>query len=63
MFNFIFNFNMSDFSTTMESLYKQSYDNGFYSNETIAGFVRTGSIGPDAYKRITSKDYAERTID
>lgn len=55
-------FNLAMFADTMESLYKLSYDAGFYTNETIASFVKMGTIGPDAYKRITGEDYvAEST--
>lgn len=55
----MFNFDFSSISAVLEQLYKSSYDAGFYNKETIAGFVKGGSIGPDAYKRITGDDYVK----
>lgn len=55
MFNF--NFDWSKSMAAMESLVKQSYDWG----APIEGFVQTGAIDSDTYKKITGDDYNGET--
>lgn len=53
--------NIEQFRAGFELLYRNCYNWGYFTKETIAGFVKLGTIGPDAYKRITGDDYHETT--
>lgn len=57
----MFSIDFSSIYKTMEKLYKASYDAGFYTNETIAGFVKNGSLDKAGYERITGEPYEEAT--
>lgn len=58
MFNFNFgSYNFTLVTTTMESLYKSSYDLGLYTKNDIANFVKNGSIDSGGYERITGDKY------
>jgi uncharacterized XkdX family phage protein len=36
---------------------KRYYDKGYYTNQHIADFVKSGVLTPDQYKSITGDDY------
>lgn len=42
---------------TWKKLVKYYFDNGMYDEESVAGFVRKGSITAEDYQEITGKEY------
>lgn len=48
---------MFNFAASFEIIWTNLYKFGVMTKEQIAYYVRLGTIGPDAYKRITGDEY------